>query len=128
MAVLIKYWRPIAAALIVFALFAYHKYECGKSYYLGRESMAAEVSRETEKARQEAQKAIDKAEAEALSALELREVEIRVVDREVVKTVIPECPDSSVAYIRLRNQYARAVSGNHGAGVDTNPVRKPERE
>lgn len=114
--------------MILVAAFAYHKWECGKNYDLGRESMAAEVTRETEKARQRAQEAIDKAETEALAVLELREVEIRVVDREVVKTVIPECPDASAAYIRLRNQYARAVSGNSGSGLDTGSLRKPERE
>lgn len=127
-ALLIKYWRYFAMIGAILALFAYHKWECSKCYQEGRDDMAAEVRDQTEAIRRSAQEAIAKAEAEALAALELKEVEIRVVDREVVKTVIPDCPDAFDVYLRLRNQYARALSGGDGAGVDNEPLPGPGRE
>ena len=107
---LLKYWRYIALVLAVLAVFAWHKNECSKAYDDGVRDQQAATAKATEELRVRMQAQIDEAESKSATVITKVETEIKVVDREVIKKVFVECPDTFSEYKRLLNDYIRTGS------------------
>lgn len=124
---LLKYWRYFALLGAVLALFAWHKWECSKSFDQGYAKHEQETRDATERLRKRIQAKVDSLEVELAKAQESRQIEVRTVDREVIKTVMPDCPDAFDTYLRLRNAYARAATGK-SADLGVRPMQAPSGE
>ena len=109
---LVKYWRYVALVLAILAVFTWHKLECSKAYDEGVKDERAAVAEKTEQLRVTMQAKIDEAEAKSAETITVFQDRVKVVDREVIKKVFVECPDTFSEFKRLRNEYIRAGNTN----------------
>ena len=110
--IFIKYWRYFALVAGIVAVFAWHKNECSKSYNQGVMAERLAVAARTEQLRATMQARIDEAEAKSAETITVFQDRVKVVDREVIKKVFVECPDTFSEFKRLRNEYIRAGNAN----------------